>query len=485
MKRGIAPMKKASKSVHGRARRSNERRNEHRHARRNERGAALISVLLISLLLLSAGGALFLTTSMSATNSIDATSEMQAYYGAEAGMQAALNVLRGNVEPHTPVNTGSPGLLGGLLGGLLNLVDLLLNNTLTFLGAVTPAVGNLDSDPTTNPDGTPFANRLSRWLVYDYRSPGMSYDDRVRVNTNYGPLSGAAYSVTVSDPDHTPAGRQPARLMIESTGYGPRGAQKKLVAIISRYALDISVPATLVVRGHDDGVTQMTFDLGNSNAKTYSGHDRVLTGGVGIKPTIAVSLHDVSVAEAAYASKPNTVAGPKLAVMPNPNPNIPPGYMAVETPWFLRTANDARSFLAQSRSIAQYSDGLYDSSRPFPGTAGTTDNPAMSYVDGDCTLDGGAGLLIVTGKLTMNGNPNFDGLILVLGAGEVERNGGGNGDLHGAMMIARFDVGGAGGFLAPKFVTHGGGSSEFRYDSRALEAARTLSGHPILGLYEK
>ncbi|HEY0386337.1 MAG TPA: hypothetical protein VGC64_10015, partial [Pyrinomonadaceae bacterium] len=187
-------MQKASKRTRRRAR------------RRNERGAALISVLLISVLLLSAGGALILTTSMSATNAIDATAEVQAYYGAEAGMQAALNVLRGNVQPNTPVN---PGLLGGLLGGLLSLVNYLVNNTLTFLGAITPAVGNLDTDPTTNPDGTPFPNRLSRWLVYDYRSPGFTYNDRVTVGSNYGPLSGAAYSVTVRDPDNTPPGVQP------------------------------------------------------------------------------------------------------------------------------------------------------------------------------------------------------------------------------------------------------------------------------------
>jgi hypothetical protein len=459
------------------------RRKSHR---RNERGAALISVLLISVLLLSAGGALILTTSMTATNAIDATAEMQAYYGAEAGMQAALNVLRGNVEAHTPVNTGpGGGLLGGLLGGVLGLVNFVLNGAITFLGAVTPAVGNLDSDPTTNPDGSPFPNRLSRWLVYNYRSPGMTYNDRVTVGNNYGPLSGAAYSVTLSDPDNTPPGRQPARLMVISTGYGPRGAQKKLSAIISRYALDIPTPAMLVMRGHDDGVTKMTFNLGNSNAKNYSGHDRVTVGGEGIKPAFAVSLHDVSVAQDAYNSKPETVDEPKFSVITNPNPNVPPVYLKVDTPWFLRTTADARSFLAQSKSIAQFTDSVYDSTHPFPGSVGTTDHPVLSYVEGDCTLTGGAGLLIVTGKLTMHGNPKFSGIILVLGGGEVERSGGGNGDMHGAMMIAKFDINGGGDFLAPKFETSGGGNSDFQYDSEAIEAARTLSGHPLLGIYEK
>ena len=45
----------------------------------NERGAALISVLLISTLLLTAGGALILTTAMTGTGTVDATAEMEAY----------------------------------------------------------------------------------------------------------------------------------------------------------------------------------------------------------------------------------------------------------------------------------------------------------------------------------------------------------------------------------------------------------------------
>ncbi|MBA3767111.1 MAG: hypothetical protein H0W99_09015 [Acidobacteria bacterium] len=61
--------------------------------RRGERGAALIMTLLISTLLLTAGGALILTTSMSGTNPLGATAEMHAYYAAEAGLQSALNVL--------------------------------------------------------------------------------------------------------------------------------------------------------------------------------------------------------------------------------------------------------------------------------------------------------------------------------------------------------------------------------------------------------
>jgi type II secretory pathway component PulK len=67
--------------------------------RAGERGAALVTMLLASVLILGAGGALIVTTTMSANTSIGSTSEMQAYYVAEAGMQSALNTLRGNTEP--------------------------------------------------------------------------------------------------------------------------------------------------------------------------------------------------------------------------------------------------------------------------------------------------------------------------------------------------------------------------------------------------
>src|ERR1044072_3304086 len=67
--------------------------------RAGERGAALVTMLLVSVLLLGAGGALIMTTTMSANNSLASTAAMQAYYVAESGMQSALNALRGNTRP--------------------------------------------------------------------------------------------------------------------------------------------------------------------------------------------------------------------------------------------------------------------------------------------------------------------------------------------------------------------------------------------------
>ena len=65
--------------------------------RHNERGAALITAVLLSMLLLAAAGTLILTTAMSGVTAMDSVAEMQAYYAAEAGVSRTLEVLRGNV----------------------------------------------------------------------------------------------------------------------------------------------------------------------------------------------------------------------------------------------------------------------------------------------------------------------------------------------------------------------------------------------------
>jgi len=439
---------------------------------KNERGAALITTLLISALLLAAGGTLILTTSMSATNTVDAAAEMQAYYGAEAGLQATLDVMRGNVLPN-PLFVANP------------VGDVAPENRIDFTKALDPAKSNLAGDPTTSG----FPKRLSRWLSYNYTPTGLTYADRLGISPAYNPFSGVAYDVQLTDPDNTNlATAKPVRIIVKSTGYGPRGASKTLSMMLSANGLNIGVPAALVLRGHDNATTNVTIDLGNSNAKTYSGLDNA--GLQPAKPALAISGHDVTTVQAAYASKPGTVSDPKFNVLDLPNDPAPAGTTTVPTPWFLQTADNARAFLVQAEALANscaapgtpcHKRGVVVNS--LSGSAGTTAAPQFTIVKGDCHLDSGAGLLIVTGALTTNGNPSFTGLILVLGQGSVIKSGGGNGDTLGAMMIARF--GSTGGFLDPTFLVSGGGTSNLQYDSRNSLDAVIMSGAAVLGIAEK
>ena len=54
---------------------------------KDERGAALITVLMIAVPLLMAGGSLILITSMNTANTADLAAETKAYYAAESGAQ--------------------------------------------------------------------------------------------------------------------------------------------------------------------------------------------------------------------------------------------------------------------------------------------------------------------------------------------------------------------------------------------------------------
>ena len=163
----------------------------------NERGAALITTLLISTLLLIVGGALILTTNMAAVLAVDSTAELQAYYSAEAGVNAALNVLRGNVRanPATTVAT--------------------FRNTVDSLN-------------------------LNPWLNYDTTINGAS-----AVSLINSPVMG--YSINLSDPDSIPAPAQPTRLLVDVVGYGPKGAVKRMEMMVDRYIFDYSAISTILI----------------------------------------------------------------------------------------------------------------------------------------------------------------------------------------------------------------------------------------------
>jgi len=396
---------------------------------KSQRGAALITVLMMSTLLLATGGALVLVTGLSNRTAIDATAEMQAYYSAEAGVQDTLNVLRGNVNPQA----GMPA-----------------NSKIDFRKAVTAADSNRPGDNSG-------LLRLSGWFNYSYA--GANGDDRVPMTGNYSPLNGLAYSVLVSDPDNTPvASGEPTRLLIRVRGFGPKGAEKRMEAIIRRTTFDYTAPAMLMMRGADD-CAAMTFSIGESNAKDYSGHDN---NGSTILPAFGSTCDgDLAIEQASDGKE--TVEDPKDAKI-----NIS------SLPLWLQTTAEARLFLAEQKADAITQDRYFTS---FDGNA-----EGFTFVDGDCDLDGGSGLLIVTGTLSMKGNPNFDGLILVLGEGRVERDGGGNGDIYGAMAVARFND--TGGFLPPAFTTNGGGNSTMKYDSTALRRAMNTTGPRVLGIHE-
>jgi hypothetical protein len=406
--------------------------------RQSERGAALISTLLISMMLLTAGGALILTTTMSATNAYDSTSEMQAYYAAEAGLQASLNVIR----------RGKGG------------------NSLSLSEA--------KAAPTLQTNGT-----ITQGLTYS--------NGKVTLG------NGENFSITVTDPDNRST---PNRLLITSDGFGPRGANKQLKLMIKSSSFDIVPPATITVRGADNGAAT-NFSLGDSSIKHFSGVDNANPSATP-KPAFAVTNADTRLAANSIAGGITIDAGsPKLGVLPidttlNPSAssaNAPPASPVTPTPpnvtgvpAFLQTADQARALVSALKAIAQ-SQSRYFSS--WSGASGTTSTPAFTFVDGNATIDGGAGLIVVTGNVIFHENSSFRGLILALGNGSLSREGGGPSSFYGGITVARF--GATGGFLAPTYSTESdqGNVVSMQYDSAAISSALALTGIGVMGVVEK
>lgn len=562
--------------------------------RGRERGAALVTMLLISLLLLTAGGALILTTSMSASNAIDSTAEMQAYYVAEAGMQSALNVLRGNVQPlvvptdrmsfrtaiiadvsNGPGNTGALRLAGWLpynsrtdetslvpitVGAVVagyrvtlenldpdsHIVEYQTSGVIEGSDAATPhqrtfgTVGGTDevtirytSQPVTtltpNPHVYPLTldSGLGSFVI---ERPLTSIDNGVVIprttfeltitqtrpwaatttleatfqgtvnlasttlqvtfdkssikadGTNYALNLGGADPEVLDltyalSPATTPiqarvTSPDPKRLLLRSYGFGARGSEKRLEMLVTRANLEFEAPAGVTIQGADD-CTPLVLDTGSSGSKWYSGID--YSGVDPQRPTFAVTGCDQDDAVLGI-KKPDTVVDPEIGVLANDNDAAG----TVERPSFLDSPAKARAYLSALQAKAE-SVGRYF--KPGSGSATTVadpiDSPQFTFVDGDCTLADGAGFLVVTGKLTMRGNTNFRGAILVLGEGVLERDGGGNGEILGGITIARFDRT-AGPFLAPTFTTNGGGNSNVQYDSqsvlRGINSAMNVAG---------
>jgi hypothetical protein len=267
----------------------------------------------------------------------------------------------------------------------------------------------------------------------------------------------------------------PERLQVQSVGYGPKGSVKRMEMIVQKNSFDFNPKAMLMMRGSEDGTkAEMDFDIGDSAAKFYSGHDRAGTADL---PAFGVTNDwDLDVAGDAI-TKGATVEDTEKAIIAHG-----------ELPSWLQDASSARTFLNEMQAVSRSMGRYYTS---YSGMSGSTDSPAFTFVIGNCVLDGGAGLLIVTGDLVWNGNPSFSGIILVLGGGSVNRNGGGNGNIYGTIYVAKFarswpssENGQPHNFQAPVFNTNGGGTADLRYDSEWVQKAKDALGEIVRDVRE-
>ena len=550
--------------------------------RKSEKGAALVMVMMISFMLLVASAGILLEATMNTANVTDATAEQQAYNAAESGIQSAINVMRGNVQP-----TSSP-----------------TTDIISFSKAVRTSSSNLSTDTSTEA-------RLSRWLTYD-----STYTDRITLGSGtYTPNSGFAFKVSLTDPDNTSnlinyvttstgsgiydsatktwkrsltfgtspntatitynpvtinglnvasgsansnvgsftitttgtgttistkvpfqivldmsdpyiATRvirgnittgtiitnalptvqfdfnaavfelmgslinvtdplipilgtttistsmtipEPQRLLIKSTGYGPRGAQKQLEAILQKNFFEgLSAPAALTLVGSSSG---FVFNAGNSNNVDYSGNDAAHTG---------IQIPSIGTTNQTNLDYVNNNP-------PKTTPDPAPADVSLELPLWLENTYNLDSTIKNLKGIAVAS-GSYYASGVTPSSFGNNATAqGITFADGDVELSGlGGGILVCTGTLTLHGNVNFNGLIIVTGSGGLDRSGGGNGTLQGNTVIAPYNPNNlAAGFLGPKYDISGGGDSTLVFNSSSVANGLMAVSNFVIGVAEK
>ena len=417
-------------------------------SRAGERGAALITAVLLSLLLLAAGGTLILTATMTGITARDSTAEMQAYHAAEAGVAKTLEVLRGNVQSNPAGTRASfrnvvctPNLWTTMSGTVVNVVE----------------------------DGS------LRFRITSILDPDNQDKDK---------------DLLCNGPDA--AKYRPVRLSIQVAGFGPRDSRKNMELAIDRYTVDYGVNA--VVTLPNGTADPMAFALGGSNVTSTSGVDQDGTG---------TTLSAYSVNNVDYNRTNNVIDGclPDGTNCGN-GPNVTPGDPTVlgetNTPSFLESVAKARQFLygpEESMMQIAINQGRYFTTQEAAkasaaGLGASNPDGVLTFIDGDLTLPPGSpsgqGTLIVTGNLILDGNFNWNGVIMVLGTGNVLRNGGGTGNIFGAVFVANFAKTGSDTdvFGAPTFNTNGGGTSNIQYSSFAVDMAKSVGGHAVHGVRE-
>lgn len=577
--------------------------------RKNEKGAALVTVLMISLILLIASAGLLLESSLNAANVTDAIAEEQAYVAAESGIQSAVNILRGNRDAYMNTNRLDTSKSTTDPANLINYIRALKLNS-----------SNLSGDTSSVP-------RLSRWIQYD-----STYNDRVIIGNSatYSPRTGNAFDISLSDPDNTgslvtfrtlgridgstspktfgsgadtvtfsyttkatttlnipgntvstdigsftinvtgngatitadtrfeiiytmtdpyeavrvirgylklprdgsgnpvataitstsfngitlfydspmfvvmgsvitlsngtvtnsPGGysvtpvigtnnvscdiapAEPIRILIKSTGYGPRGAKKQLEAIIQKNFFNgMTAPATLTLVGSSTG---FVFDPGSSQNVTYSGDD--VASSVIIPPVGTDNDPNLNWINNQFAT-----TGRKADVYGTP------ANVSAELPQWLWSPAYLDATIQNLRNAAKASGNYYNSGDGPSSPGDYATGKGITFIDGDYKVraDGG-GILVVTGKLTLEGAFSFKGMIIVTGANGVNRNGGGNGVIQGNMVIAPYNPANLSQpFLSPKYDMSGGGISQLTYDSNSVANGMTAVSNFVIGVAEK
>jgi len=376
---------------------------------KDEKGMVLVVGLLLIVVLMLLGTTAVLTSTTDMKISANYKTSNEAFYIAEAGIERARGKLRTDAVTYTISQ-----LLAARVGA---------NNGLS--------------------DSTNIANFYANGIVTD--------DVAYIAATSFGSGTYQVYLTNDGTPDVVTSITD-TNLQVTLTSIG-QGANNSL-AIVQQVVKQLTLPplpGAIVLPGPD-----VVFNGGNSNASGVEG---------GIESAITTT------SDAARTSVVNQLTS--IGRIGNYTCDTPPCInneeSTIDPTW--TSVSDVEDLYTTLKSVADVV--LTGPATLTAAQVGTTADRRIVVVDGNATLGAvnGAGILIVTGQLTLDGNFNYHGLIMCIGQGSLLRSGGGNGDIEGSIFVAKTRDA-SDNLLAslgnPTFNTNGGGNSDIEYDAAQL-----------------
>ena len=476
---------------------------------RNERGVALLMVLITLVLLTGIGlGLMYMTDTETGINS-NFRAEMQAYYASKAGLEEGRERLRqyapNAITPPAvmPSTTNAAGVIYIINSmGASDPVqpwstanryfdDELCHENYTGLGLGTQNTPDIPC--TSAPSGTYYTTVNStdpatgttsatpyKWVRITLKQVGSAWPYCVDGPASLGGCTAANFSrqacatvngvapynpqyyetplPTVGSPVPTICEQANMRSIYDvvSLSVTPTGSRKMTEYEVSSIVLP-PLPGAITFDGQNPD-----WDPPNSNAFQVTGND-IKSCGPGSQNVPAVGAYDdpakaTLIDDASKRASNYTGPGGSPSVL---NVNSQLGVLA--------TVGGLQTLVT---NITYSADQVFGNN-PSSVNLGSNTNPLITVVNGDYDMGNvsGAGLLLVTGKLTMSGNPSFNGIILLIGKGSILYNGSGNGTINGAIFVANL-YNSSGSLLpassapgVPAFDWKGAGNLNLNYDS--------------------
>lgn len=431
-----------------------------------ERGSAMLLAMLVMVLLTSMGIALLVLSEGEVSLGATDLRSKQSYFLAEAGVEAGRLALF-SANGDGPFDDDLAAHAGG--DAVIDFDPGQVEPTYDGQGQLTGFSGFDDDVPLV----------ATSQLGEGWYAAFLTND----------PGEGAGFDSTADTND---------RVMITGVGATREGSVEVVQAIVEPAPpFPGAIPAAIMIFGPSP-----FFDDVNSVAKVFKGDD---CGGTGI-PGFAVpvfGLMDTPTENVVEASlSPNTTythAGQYDDIsVSNLKDPTDPGIVAsslglIDPGW--DDCDALREMTEEVRAVADVVcvEGV---SCTLPPSA----PDRVVFCDGDFSLGSslsGAGLLWVTGTLTMSGATNWNGLIVVLGEGAFVRSGSGTGRISGATIVAdiagadnRYGTsddcqGGTNGFRSAVYNEAAGGTGLTTYCNADVLAATPLTRYPIVDFRQR